>query len=279
MRLSGIGSEQAIVEGPRAAAASVGSENEAAVCGPGCNCGTSSRGRSIKAVVSLIVALAVVGMLAYKALRNPPNVVAGTDGSAFAVAQGAPLAGSEVGSQSSSLAKRNEAAKAALPDEKPTTENAPAPARTDQKIGEYLESLNALNNVAVNQDVVFIFVPAEKSELADDKRSKDPEAGAGGHRLGKADVQAPRRSVTVVSTVWRGAFEEGSSRNSAGRNELPVSTRGGRVARRAPAVRCRQHSGSRNRRRRGPAGHSPGRRLVLGLANTSFQDAMLAANL
>ena len=85
----------------------------------------------------------------------------------FRRAQGAPLAGSEVGSQSSSLAKRSEAAKAALPDDKPTTEYGPAPARTDQKIGEYLESLSALNKVAVNRDAVFIFVPAEKSELAE----------------------------------------------------------------------------------------------------------------
>ena len=164
MRLSGIDSEKVVADLTPAAATSVGAENETATCGPGCNCGTSSRGRSMKAVVSLIVAMAVVGIFAYKALKNPPNVAAGTDDSAFAVTQTAQFAGSEVSSQSSSLAEQRAATETALPDDKPTTEYGPAQATTDQKIGESLESLSALNTVAVNRDAVFIFIPAEKSE-------------------------------------------------------------------------------------------------------------------
>lgn len=44
-------------------------------------------------------------------------------------------------------------------------------AKTGQKIGEDLESLAALNKVALSQDAVFIFVPASSNMLADDKTS------------------------------------------------------------------------------------------------------------
>lgn len=164
MRLSGIDSEKVAAEMTPPATTSVGVENEAATCGPGCNCGTSSRGRSMKAVVSLIVALAVVGIFAYKALKNPSNVAASTDNLAFAVTQTAQLAGSDVSSQSSSLAEQRAATETAIPDDKATTEYGPAQATTDQKIGESLESLSALNTVAANRDAVFIYIPAEKSE-------------------------------------------------------------------------------------------------------------------
>lgn len=169
MKLSGIDSEESSAEATLAVATAVGSENATSVCGPGCNCGTSSNGRTMKAVVSLIVALAVVSIFAYKVSRDSSNVEAATDGSAFAIAPAAPAAVSAAGARSSSVAEQNEAAKTALPEDKPMTANTPAPAKAGQRIGEFLESLSTLNKVALNQDAVFIFIPAQKSETADEQ--------------------------------------------------------------------------------------------------------------
>jgi hypothetical protein len=146
MNLSGI-------EGKGAASSPVEPGNDKAVCGPGCACGTPSGSGRLKIVVSLIVLLAVAGIFIYKAVAdkdNAANNTAAKDGAAFAFAEPSPNAVPEAATQSSAAA----------------TPEAP---KTGQKIGEYLESLSALNKVAVNQDAVFIFIPAPKSELADDK--------------------------------------------------------------------------------------------------------------
>lgn len=171
MKLSGIGSEQEIVDATPAAADAVGCGNATAVCGPGCNCGTSSSSRRMKSVVTLIAGLAVVSIFAFKASRNPWDAVAATNGSAFAIAPASSAAVSEAGARSSSVTEKKEAAETALPEDKLMTENAPAAAKTGQKIGEYLESLSTLNEVALNQDAVFIFIPAQKSETADGQTS------------------------------------------------------------------------------------------------------------
>ena len=171
MNLSGIDSKQAIADATPAVASSGGSKNETAACGPGCNCGTASSGRRMKSVVTLIVGLAVVSIFAFKASRNPWDAVAATNGSAFAIAPAAPAAGSEADARSSSVTEEKKAAETALPEDQPKTKNAPAAAKTGQKIGEYLESLSTLNKVALNQDAVFIFIPAQKSETADGQTS------------------------------------------------------------------------------------------------------------
>ena len=153
MKLSGLNSKQVRAEATPAAASSVEPGNGAPVCGPGCSCGTPSGSRKLKIVVSLIVLLAVASIFIYKAVAAKDNAAGNTaakDGAAFAFAQPAPKAMPEAATQPSATAT-------------------PDAAKAGQKIGEYLESLSALNKVAVNEDAVFIFIPAPKSELADDK--------------------------------------------------------------------------------------------------------------
>ncbi len=114
----------------------------------------------MKIVVSVLVLLAIAGIFIYK------TASAKTDGSsntspkqdaAFAFAQSAPSTAPVAESQPSAVATPD----AATPDV----------AKTGQKIGEDLESLAALNKVALSQDAVFIFVPASSNMLADDKTS------------------------------------------------------------------------------------------------------------
>ena len=140
-------------DGKDAASSPVEPENAKAACEPGCACGTPSGGRKVKIVVSLIVLLAVAGIFIYKAAAAKDyasNYTAAKDGAAFAFAEPAPSTVPEAATQPSA---------AATPDA----------AKAGQKVGEYLESLSDLNKVAVSQDAVFVFIPAPKNDLADDK--------------------------------------------------------------------------------------------------------------
>jgi len=178
MKLSGIESEKVRMEATQATASSVELENETAACGPGCSCATPSGSTKIKVMVSLIVLLAVGGIFAFKASsakQKASNNIATQGDSTFAVVQAAPSATPSatpvVEVQSSSVTEQNKTEKTALPEVKPIIQNATAsaPAKAGWKIGEYLESLSALNKVAINQDAVCVFIPAPKSEMADDK--------------------------------------------------------------------------------------------------------------
>jgi hypothetical protein len=153
MKLSGIDGKKVRAEATPAGASSVEPGHGAPACGPGCACGTPSGGRNVKMAVSLIVLLAVAGIFIYKAAAtkdNASNNTAATGGAAFAFAQPAPSTIPGAESQSSRTAT-------------------PDVATAGQKVGEYLESLSALNKVAVNQDAVFVFIPARNNDLASDK--------------------------------------------------------------------------------------------------------------
>ena len=153
MKLSGIDSEKVNTEATPAGTSSAEPGNGAPVCGPGCACGTPSGGKKMKIAVSLIVLLALASIFIYKAAaakNNASNNTAAKDGAAFAFAQPAPSAMPEAATQSSPSAT-------------------PEATQAGQKVGEYLESLNALNKVALNQDAVFVFIPAPKNDLASDK--------------------------------------------------------------------------------------------------------------
>lgn len=124
------------------------SENQAA-CGPSCCCcgsETPSGSSKIKRAVFLIVLLAVGGIFAYKASIKQKN------------------------SQNITSKKNIEFTFARTPS-KAVPENVAVkePAKEGKKIGEYLNSLSDLNKIASSQDVVFIFVPTAKGELADNK--------------------------------------------------------------------------------------------------------------
>ena len=149
------------------AASSAEPKEEAPSCGPGCACGTPSGGKRVKIAVSLIALLVVAGIFIYKAAAAKDNGAGNTapkNDAAFALAQPAPSTVPGAETQPSDTATPD-AAKAGQTSGTVT----PAVAKTGQKVGEYLESLSALNKVAINQDAVFVFIPAAKNDLADDK--------------------------------------------------------------------------------------------------------------
>jgi hypothetical protein len=105
-------------------------------CGPGCDCGEPSGNKKAKAVICLIVLLAICGIFVYKAKSAKQITPANTE-TAFA----APIVNQATG---------QEPAVKSVEDKK--------------KVGELLDSFASLNKVAVNQDAVFVFVPAMGEE-------------------------------------------------------------------------------------------------------------------
>jgi hypothetical protein len=118
-------------------------------CAPGCNCGKPSGNKKLKAVICLIVLLAICGIFVYKAKS---------------VKQTAPV---------------NTATAFATPVANDVNEQKPAVKSVDDsnKVGEFLDSLASLNKVAINQDAVFVFVPAYGNDIVS-KETTDAIASA-----------------------------------------------------------------------------------------------------
>jgi len=128
-------------------------------CGPGCDCGKPSGNKRAKAVVCLIVLLAIGGIFAYKAQSAKQIPPANTE-TAFS----APVA-KEVNEQKPVV---------------PTTDQQEPVVKTveeKQRVGEFLDSLASLNKVAVNQDAVFVFILAKGTDTVS-KETTDAIASA-----------------------------------------------------------------------------------------------------
>ena len=106
-------------------------------CGPGCDCGKPSGNKKVKIVVCLIVLLVIGGIFVYKAKSAKQNTPAITE-TAFA----APIVNQATG---------QEPAVKSVEDKK--------------NVGEVIDSLASLNKLAINQDAVFIFIPANGNEI------------------------------------------------------------------------------------------------------------------
>jgi hypothetical protein len=128
-------------------------------CGPGCDCGKPSRNKKIKVAVCLIVLLAVGGVFAYRAKNGKQSAPANTE-TAFT----APVA-SGVSQQKPDTAVKVIESKEAV---QPIDEQKPAVNAVEEgkMAGVSLDSLASLNKVAMNQDAVFIFVPAKGLNFA-----------------------------------------------------------------------------------------------------------------
>jgi len=117
--------------------------SETAACGPGCDCGAPARGGKAKVVICLVALLAVAGIIAYKALGGKRTDAVN------------PAANGEAGFNVAPAMKA-ESGKAAASKE------------GGAGIGKYLKSMNELNTVAIDQDAVFIFVPAIEATTPSD---------------------------------------------------------------------------------------------------------------
>lgn len=121
---------------------SSGQSTEKSCCGPGCNCSKPSSGNKIKIAAGLIIALIAIGIFAFKLIKIK---VVPDSGSAYTAAT-----------------DENNTNTTPPSAEEPNAPSA-APNQVSKKVmvGEYLESLNSLNTVAVNQDAVFILIPVK----------------------------------------------------------------------------------------------------------------------
>ncbi|HUU40142.1 MAG TPA: hypothetical protein VMW42_04300 [Desulfatiglandales bacterium] len=151
-------------------------------CGPECACNAPSGGKGIKIMVSLLVLLAVAGVLTFKAWngrRAASNDTGAEKASVFSVAQTVSEATPKVATKPSvGMGEKKTVDNAAsgisafkTSDGEPTvvqpkTQDAAEkkPPKATVKIGEYMESLSDLNKVALSQDAVFIFIPRAKDE-------------------------------------------------------------------------------------------------------------------
>jgi len=116
-------------------------------CGPGCDCGKPSGNNKLKAVICIIVLVAIGSIFAYKA-KNAKQTAPVNTATIFA----APVAkeANEQNSVASTIDKQEPVVKAV---------------EENKKVGEFLDSLATLNKVAIDKDAVFIFVPAKNSDI------------------------------------------------------------------------------------------------------------------
>ena len=166
------------------------------LCGPGCDCGASPGAGKAKSAISLVALVAVVGILGYKTMGGgtgqsgaspccpgggiscgPAAGAASAGQEEFDVSQvnaavapasvapaaseasGEEITGEPVARDAGSVEK---AADATKPD-------VAVPAATeDSAFGESLASLSDLNEVAMDQDSVFILIPAKGETAASD---------------------------------------------------------------------------------------------------------------
>ncbi len=124
------------------ALAETDAEPETACCGPGCNCGTPSGSKAVKTIVSLIVLLAVAGIVVYKTTVAKPNA---SDAAAVQANAGFAVTPGNIAADATVQGSEKEAASSTF---------------------SVLESMGALNTVAKDTDAVFVYIPAQSGESA-----------------------------------------------------------------------------------------------------------------
>lgn len=168
-------------------------------CDYGCDCGKPAGNNRIKTVVILVIVLAICGIFIYKSKTSVSKLssaessasVFNTPGSSENAPK-APIAAQDSAGSALVVAnekkavevKKTETDTSAPGKDISKTETVPAvPSAETQKtvakpdedkkpIGDYLDNMSTLNKVAINQDAVFIFIPAKadqavKKEISD----------------------------------------------------------------------------------------------------------------
>jgi uncharacterized protein YpmB len=135
-------------------------------CGPGCNCGKPSGNKKAKIVICLIVLLAICGIFVYKA-NSAKQTTQDNTKAAFA----APILNKATGQEPAVKAVEG-----------------------TKQVGEFIDSLASLNKVAINQNAVFIFIPANdnkivKKETLDAIASAEQKIKSSGVNIGLYTLQ------------------------------------------------------------------------------------------
>ena len=124
-------------------------QDSEAVCGPECNCSKPPANNKMKITVGLVIVLVAIGIFAYKLTKSTPISKTAVSPNTYAAAT-----------------DETTTKIASPPAEQPNVPIVQSN-QTPKKmyyVGEYLESINSLNTVAVDQDAVFILVPAKEKE-------------------------------------------------------------------------------------------------------------------
>lgn len=167
--------------------------SDSSPCGPGCHCAPAGLGTRGKMVVCLLVAIAAAVVLTRSYLRKAGNESA-QGGPTYAATL--PVTGGPMNvecRESSPQEQKTPAATATLPepaitaptDEKP--EKAEADLSASSRWGTPLKSLASLNEVAAEQDAVFVYLPA-KGQRLDESAGKKIEAAADKARSMKVGI-------------------------------------------------------------------------------------------
>lgn len=135
-------------------------------CGPGCDCGKPSGGKKAKTAICLIVLLAICGIFVYKA-NSAKQMDQDNTKTAFA----APILNQATGQE-------------------PVIKSV----EDKKNVGDLLDSLASLNKVAINQDAVFVFIPANgnetiRKETTDAIGSAEQKLKSKGTRIGLYTLQ------------------------------------------------------------------------------------------
>lgn len=178
------------------------------VCNPGCDCGKPSGNKKLKITICLLVLLAICGIFVYKAKTAKQQSAPVNTATIFA----APVA-NEVNEQSpevSTIDKQETAAAVVESKEtaaQPVDEQKPTVKTVEEKkrVGDYLDSLASLNKVAVNQDAVFVFIPAKGNDIVsketiDAIASAEKKVKATGAKVGLYTLQSGSQEYANIAT-------------------------------------------------------------------------------
>jgi len=145
-------------------------ESSSCGCGPSCDCGGTPCNGKTRFIVGGLILLLACGVIAYKVTAPKPAPKA-AETTGFAV---------NASSKSNALnMPKTQTDVSTMKIEKPTTqtasaETAIAPKAVEEKayLGFQLDSLSALNKIAISQDAAFILIPAEKDKTVNPEIAK-----------------------------------------------------------------------------------------------------------
>jgi hypothetical protein len=168
-------------------------------CGPGCDCNKPSGNNKLKAVICIIVLLAVVSIFAYKSKNGKQTAPVNTT-TAFA----APVTTAVNSQQKQEVATAveiNETASQTVDEQNPAVKIV----EKKKSVGDYLDSLASLNKVAVNQDAVFVFIPAKGSDLVNKETTNaialaQKKIEATGAKLGLYTLQSGSQEYANIAS-------------------------------------------------------------------------------
>lgn len=132
-----------------------GVENKTVVgCGPGCDCGKPKNNKKTKMIVTIIVLALAGSLLGYKLIQSNTADAHNTD------SNDAPSVLSVSSEIQDSASGSNNVSNQGVMDAPMQKDTVDQSVQKQNGIGQSISSFDSLNDMAVNQDAVFVFIPA-----------------------------------------------------------------------------------------------------------------------